>query len=448
MKNILIIAYYYPPKGGAGVQRTAKFANYLSKFGYKVHVLTVKENTAGLVDLSIYKEINNSITIYRTDIKETNLLNSIMNLMKRTTKNKNSSEKEQTNDYKLNLKSKIKDIFKTFFLNLYSLAFIPDDKKGWIQFAVDQGKKIIKENDIDLIFTTSAPYSTHIIGYKLVSNIKVKWVADFRDPWASNPFSNYNFVLQSIYNHLENKVVKKSNRIISVSKPIIEDFIKRYPNENNNKFVVIPNGYDEEDFAELDLEISKHNSKFTILYNGTLYGKRSPETILSVIESLIAKEKIDKNKIQIRFIGEIGNTYMRIIKYYSNKYPGVVVHKSYIPHKESLFELCKANALLLIIDEGRGSEGIYTGKLFEYIRVGKTILGVVPEGVAKDLIDETNTGYTALPSNEIEIENIIVRAYNDFINCSNTLLPNNDKIKEYSRENLTKKLIKEIESIL
>lgn len=118
-----------------------------------------------------------------------------------------------------------------------------------------------------------------------------------------------------------------------------------------------------------------------------------------------------------------------------------------MPHKESLIELCKANALLLIIDEGKGSEGIYTGKIFEYIRTGKTILGLVPNGVAKDLIEETSTGYTALPSDQSAIENIILKAYNDFIYKTKSLTPNLEVIKKYSRENLTKLLIEEIKKI-
>lgn len=445
MKKILIIAYYYPPKGGAGVQRTTKFANYLNKFGYDVHVLTVKKTSSGLVDLSLQEDINTNISVYRTDIKETNLLNNVLKIANKTVEPSAPIVKKD----KFNaMADKLKKVAKDSFLSLYSLRFIPDDKKGWIPFAVEQARKIIAEKNIDIIYTTSAPYSAHLIGLKLKNEFNLKWIADFRDPWASNPFSDYNFLIQNIYNHLEAKVVKSADRVISVSTPIIEDFIKRYPKEDKNKFVTIPNGYDERDFEKLNINASQGNTRFTILYNGTLYGKRSPEKLLAALDKLISLGAIDDKKIQLRFIGEIGSSYMGIVNFYKNKYKDIIIHKPYIPHSESLKELCGANALLLIIDEGKGSEGIYTGKIFEYIRTGKTILGLVPDGVAKDLIKETNTGYTAAPSSQKDIEYILTKAYNDYISDSNRIKPNFDIIQSYSRENLTKKLIEEINKII
>ena len=36
----LFVAFYFPPAGGGGVQRTLKFCKYLPEFGIEVHVLT------------------------------------------------------------------------------------------------------------------------------------------------------------------------------------------------------------------------------------------------------------------------------------------------------------------------------------------------------------------------------------------------------------------------
>ena len=177
-----------------------------------------------------------------------------------------------------------------------------------------------------------------------------------------------------------------------------------------------------------------------------LYGKRSPEKILKAIDNLIKKNKIDRNKFEIIFQGQIGKEHLGIINYYKELYPEVVSNKPQVEHGESLIELCRANALLLIIDEGPGSEGIYTGKIFEYIRTGKVILGIVPDGVAKKLILETGTGFTAYPSRIDEIEGIILKAYLIFLNKDKQISPNYSKIKNYSRKNLTRKLLDVMES--
>lgn len=438
--NILMVAYYYPPKGGGGVQRTLKFVKHLSKMGHNVHVITVKPDTNndnGSKSDNLLDNLNPYVHVYRTEIKEINFLKT---LTKAGSKPDVPAAAHSFSEF-IRVKKQFRSIVKKIILDLYNFRYVPDDKCGWINYAVDEGKKIIEGNKIDIIYTTSSPYTAHLIGYELAKASGIKWIADFRDPWASNQFVDFNFLIRRKHSVLEARVVKKADNVLSVSQPIINDFIRRYSNEDKDKFVVIPNGYDEEDFSSLSLNVSDDNYKFTIIYNGMIYGKRSPEKILMAIDNLIKKEKIDKDKIEIKFQGQIGNEHMGTIKYYEDMYPGIVKHGDQVSHEESLKELCRANALLLIIDEGPGSEGIYTGKIFEYIRSGKIILGIIPDGVAKDLINETGTGYTAHPSRIDEIEGIILKAYTNFVNKSLEFNPDFDKIENYSRENLTKKLV-------
>lgn len=432
--NILMIAYYYPPKGGGGVQRTLKFVKHLSRMGHTVHVLTVKEATEDIEDSSFFHNMNN-IYVHRTDIKE---IHSVNWLLKKGAKSGISQNRASN---KVGFKSGIRRTAKSLILNLINMRYIPDDKCGWINYAVKEGLNIIEDNKIDVIYSTSSPYSAHLIGYELADKSKIRWIADFRDPWASNQFINFNYIIKRKHKSLEAKVVNKADKVVSVSEPIINDFRMQYKNENKNKFVVIPNGYDEEDFIDLDLKASELNDRFTIVYNGMIYGKRSPEKVLMAIDNLIKKNKIDVNKVEILFHGKIGNEHIGIIKHYEDLYPEVIKHCGQTTHRESLQELCRANALLLLIDEGPGSSGIYTGKIFEYIRTGKIILGVVPDGVAKNLIADTKTGYTAYPSRIDEIEGIIFKAYIEFINNNKDFKPDYNKIQHYSRENLTKKLI-------
>jgi len=53
MNRVLIISYYWPPSGGAGVQRWLKFVKYLRDFKWEP-VLFVPENPE-------YPEIDNSL---------------------------------------------------------------------------------------------------------------------------------------------------------------------------------------------------------------------------------------------------------------------------------------------------------------------------------------------------------------------------------------------------
>ena len=41
-KSIGILAYYWPPAGGSGVQRWLRFSNHLCDLGWDVHVLHLR----------------------------------------------------------------------------------------------------------------------------------------------------------------------------------------------------------------------------------------------------------------------------------------------------------------------------------------------------------------------------------------------------------------------
>ncbi|MBL4938125.1 glycosyltransferase family 4 protein [Clostridium sp. YIM B02515] len=434
MRNILMIAYYYPPLGGAGVQRTLKFSKFLSKMGYNISVLTVLNDSNTIKDDSMTLEVIDGIKVYRA--KQGKYISLSSNISKNKESKLYIRHDNLSSDKSVNIK--IKNVIKNIFKKIYANINIPDDKISWRKDAVRLGLEIIHQNSIDIIYSTSGPYTSHLIAYELKRKTNLKWIADFRDQWVSNPFVKYMFIPKEINKYLERKVIEKSDRVISVSKPIIDDFINRYEKIDKNKFSVITNGYDEEDFNDYD--INKKIDKFIITYNGTIYGKRSPKNFLKAVDSLIIDHKIDKKNIIIQFVGQLGNDGKREIQEFVYKYNDKVELIEYLPHKQSIKQLERSSALLLIIEGGEGSEGIYTGKVFEYIRSGRFIIGIVPEGVAKNLIQETNTGMCCSPNSIKEIAEVINTAYKIWLNEGRPLNINWNEVKKYERENIAKQL--------
>ena len=447
MKNILIVAYFYPPLGGAGVQRTLKFAKFLEKFGYNVNVLTVNNEKGTIKDESLKKESTDGIKVFRAMQRENFIVNAIVNRNVTDVKTVKIDNKEETikEPSKITLKSKVKRKMKKYLLNAYRNMYIPDDKISWKKDAVELGMKIIQEEKIDIVYSTSAPYTGHLIAYELKQRSNVAWIADFRDQWVANPFVDYSAYGKRKNEKMEKMVIEKADSVISVSKPIIDDFIDRYKNQNIDKFKVITNGYDEEDFEAYSME--KIASKYIITYNGTLYGKRSPKNFLIAIDRLIENKKIKQSELLIRFVGQIGKDAQEDMKFFLSKYEDVIEFISYLPHKESLKKLEDSSASLLIIEAGEGSEGIYTGKIFEYIRSGRDVIGIVPSGVAKDLILQTNTGFCCHPEKIDEIEEVIYKSYNIWKGTEEKLDINWEEVKKYNRENLTRELMSIIESL-
>lgn len=447
MKNILIVAYFYPPLGGAGVQRTLKFAKFLKKFGYNVFVLTVNNEKGTIKDESLKLESTDGIKVFRALQRENFIINAIVNRNVtdvKVVKNDNKVPIE-TKTSEITLKSKVKRKIKKHLLNVYRNMYIPDDKISWKKDAINLGLKIIKEEKIDIIYSTSSPYTGHLIAYELKQKSNLSWIADFRDQWVANPFVDYSSYAKRKNEKMEKMVIKKADAVISVSKPIIDDFINRYKDQEVNKFKVITNGYDEEDFD--NFKMNEISPKYIITHNGTLYGKRSPKNFLIAIDKLIKDKKINRDELTIRFVGQIGKDAQEDIRFFLAKYDNIIEFISYLPHKESIKKLEESCATLLIIEAGEGSEGIYTGKIFEYIRSGRDVIGIVPNGVAKDLILDTNTGFCCHPEKVNEIEAVIYKSYSIWKGIEKKLDIHWEKVEKYNRENLTRELMGIIESL-
>ncbi len=65
MKKVLIITYYWPPSGGAGVQRWLKFIKYLPDFGWQPIVFTVKDGEYPVLDNGLEKEVPKEIEVHK-----------------------------------------------------------------------------------------------------------------------------------------------------------------------------------------------------------------------------------------------------------------------------------------------------------------------------------------------------------------------------------------------
>ena len=172
MKKVLIITYYWPPLGGAGVQRVLKFAKYLPEFGWQPIVLTVENGDAPVIDKSLFTDIPKECKIYKTKAFQP------YNIYKKFT-SKPADEKIPS-DVLIKKNNSLKEKLSNWIrLNV----FLPDAKVGWIPFAFKEGLKIINKENIALIFSSSPPHTVQLIAKKLAKKTGLKLIADLRDPW-------------------------------------------------------------------------------------------------------------------------------------------------------------------------------------------------------------------------------------------------------------------------
>jgi glycosyltransferase involved in cell wall biosynthesis len=359
-KRLLVVAYYFPPSGGAGVQRTSKFCKYLSRLGWDISVITAKEKNYQLIDKSLKVDVGNMDSIVR--VGGGSPLFFIRNFSDRL--------------YRL----------------MQGLLLLPDDQIFWAIRAYFRAKKAVKDDDITIIYTTSAPYSSHLVGYWLKKKQNVEWVADFRDEWVMGkkfmtPFHH------KINCALEARIVKTADKILTVNSDLGDYFKDTY--RVDKSISVIPNGFDREDFVKSGVE---NNDSSYIFYSGNLYAESIDA--FNVFARAFKKHTEADPSATLVVATQSDRVFKKILL--SN---GVLENNykilGYIEHSDLLRRMASSDALLLLSSRPR-MKGLMPSKFFEYIGSGRFILniGIDNSGVA-NFIRSNKIGVTALSEGDI-----------------------------------------------
>ncbi len=409
MKKVLMIAHQFPPMGGSGVQRTTKFVKYLRNFNWEPVVFTREVKNMPLKDSTLLKDIPQDVSIIRTSPWDFSELPTVFGLGGK--------------------------LFHRKFL-------IPDGERLWQLFGRNRAVQAVKTHKADLIYTTSAPYSDHLMGLYLKRRFPATpWIADFRDEWTNNPYildNPHNKLRTALEKRMEHNVLTHADYIITNTPIMLQNFVNMYP-FSRDKFFVIPNGYDEEDFKDLP-SITPSNEKFTITYTGLMYGRRKPDVFFEALRQLASNGQVARDRIQVNLIGNFKVDYMNSL-ISDFKLEDIVRLSPYMPHKQCIVELMKSDALLLIEGNGPGAEAFFTGKVFEYMNTGRPILAIIPaKGAAAQLVESTATGLVSDCSDINKTKMNLLGLYSDWLNKQSNFSPIWENIRKYERKVLTREL--------
>ena len=436
MNKVLILTYYWPPSGGAGVQRWLKFVKYMAEYGWEPIVYTAENGEMPVIDESLQKDVPEGTTILKTPIWEP------YTLYKRFIGRKKED--------KINA-SFLNENKKTGFTEKISVwirgnFFIPDARKFWIKPSINYLNEYILKHKINYVISSGPPHSMHLIALGLKKKFPdLKWVADFRDPWTNIDF--YEKLMLSKWadnkhHKQELSVLKNATSVLSIGQGMSDEFEEMYlkaGGKEENKFKVITNGFDEEDVSRE--EITK-DQKFSIAHIGTLVKDRNPTILWKVLSELIKENQAFKKQLEIKLVGKVDIYVKDQIAFY--KLNAFVKKIDYLPHDEVIKEQQRSRVLLLLVNNTKNAKGILTGKFFEYMSSGSPILAIGPtDGDLAAIIKETNSGLiSAFEDSESLKRNILAYFNGGYINR------NESAINRYSRKGLTKKLCELLESLV
>ena len=418
--KVLIITYYWPPAGGSGVQRWLKFVKYLQEYGIEPVVYTVDNIRYLTEDTTLLNEVPENIKVLKNSIWEpTDLL---------------FWKKKKFH------KSGISNVSKNSFLSfIRGNFFVPDPKVFWVKSSVKFLQEYLNLNKVDVVISTGPPHSMHLIAQKLHKKNKLKWIADFRDPWT-DLYYNKNFNERSFAKKknkiLETSVLKNADCVLTVSESLKKQF-----SINARRVEVITNGFDNEIGSSEDTILDE---MFTISYIGLLPKESNPKLLFKVLQELCSQNEDFKKDLKLNFIGDISDD-VRVEVLKSNLEENTIF-KGYVDHKKAIEYQNKSQVLLLLIPNIEKSKGILTGKLFEYLNAKRPILAIGPDdGDLAEIIKETDSGILIDFSNHEKLSSEILKFYHQYKKGS--LKVNSKNIAKYHRKELTKKLAFIIKSL-
>lgn len=433
-KKVLFCAYIFPPMAGSGIQRSLKFVKYLRKYGYEPIVVTVGENNQQLgKDETMLCELEEDITIIRVDndvfVPELYSLKQqqeIFNLYCGIVKSQ-----EWIDEYR----DKIKDCNNI-------CKVIPDDKIYWVNEVLKRLEYLIDMNEISIVYTTGDPFSTYILGYYLKQRYAIKWVQDYRDPWVSddyflNHYSPFYKETLHLQQALEKKLTLFSDAIIVTCEADKDNYVEKY-GVDINKIIKITNGYDEADFCSIPFN-TIINQKFTLCYSGVLYHERNPMGLLKIMNNLIREGLIDSSCIQWIFNGNVADIWKKEIK--KEDIFGIVKFNGYLNHAESIKLTMSSDLLIIFGEKENGAKIVVPGKIYEYMRMNRPILGLSAKGgVLDELLIESKSGENFEYEEDNNIGAYILEQYRKWKKGNIDYHTNMNVIQKYSREYTTKML--------
>jgi len=377
--KVLFVSYFSPPSGGVTIRRLLSLLKHLRK--YNVNEILITSKNPRYYAFEEEELIPENVSLYR--------INEIL-------LNKNK--------IKLNIKDQInKDsIILKIVRFFYNLVRYPDPQWLWIPRAVREGIKIVREEKPDVVIATQPPSTNLIVGFIISAFAKVLLILDWRDFWACAPYiervNPFHRLLDIL---LEKIIIARAVSIWCVTVPMKKMLKKRFP-KYKDRFVYIPNGYDEDDFKNAQ-RTRKDDGIIRLIHTGPITPVRDPSNFLDVLKEIIESGDF-KNKIEFHQFGYIHPKFTGL----KREFKDIMLVHNYISHNKVLTEI--ANADVGVCIAGKFSSDIvgFPHKAYEYLRVGLPVLAIAPENENYRWMRKNGLGVQADPDDKGEIRKAVL----------------------------------------
>jgi glycosyltransferase involved in cell wall biosynthesis len=395
LRKILFVSYHFPPIGGAAAQRPMQLVRHLPSYGYEPIVITGPGNTSGRwapSDPTLTGGLPSDVQVLRVQGPEP----------------AEAAGWRSRSERWLGAES--------------------DWARWWIDGVVDAASRAAE--DAELIYTVVSPYETVEACSRISLSRGVPWVADLGDPWALDDMAVYLTAL-----HRRHEVARMGRGLASagaivMSTPEAVHRVEAHLSGIRPRLLTaIPNGYDRADF-EGPPPARSSDDNLRIVHTGYLHTElgqgqhraaslrrvlgggsrgvdvltRSHVYLLEAVNRLLELQPDVGRRIEVHLAGVTTTTDEQI----AASCPAVRLH-GYLPHSESVSLLRGADLLFLPMQKlfGGRRSGNVPGKTYEYLASGRPILGAVPPGDARDLLERAGGAFVCEPDDVHGMERIL-----------------------------------------
>jgi hypothetical protein len=417
IRRVLVVAYVFPPAGGAGVQRVTKFVKYLPEFGWDCSVLTVANPSVPVFDETLAEDVPESTVIRLAKTLEPGY--ALKNAVSAGSGGADSTSRGRS--FKRLLKSAVRAAGNAMLQ--------PDAQILWYPGAIKEGLQLLNELKHDAIFVTAPPFSSFVTGAALSRRSGLPLIIDYRDEWGiSNQFqenrqkSSFSHGLQ---NRMQRKVLRQASAAIATtrrSSASIQDAVQRAG--GSATVSCIYNGYDAQDLVpsvtssdaasgnltdNLNPETNRlRDQKLRIAYVGTLWNLTSIEPIVAAIEKLAVADPEKAKRIELVVAGRRTGPQDEILDRLK-ALPCQLIREGYVEHKRAIEIMREADVQCLLLSDVPEAARVVPAKTFEYLALGRRILSVGPEGEVREILSEFPQAASFLPSDTVGIADYLSR---------------------------------------
>jgi glycosyltransferase involved in cell wall biosynthesis len=407
-QRVLMIAHHFPPAGGSGSNRALAFARYLPEYGWEPIVITLAEDWASNRDDDLLAQLPPNLRVIRTRSLESKPSRQDPPLLSRSflaayplqgrggtgssldrMKGSPSPRARGTGDIAFEGVVEtpsprargtghiaFEGVVETpsprargegrgegyarppnsLRAHIGHLKRFPDAHLGWLPFALAAARR----QDYDVAYSSSGPFTSHLIGLILKRSTKRPWVAELRDGWYRwnrAIFPDYPAWRDVLERRLEAAALRAADKVVLVTDRMADAFAVQYPDIPRDRFAVVSNGFDPVQFtASVSVEPSRG---WEVLHAGALYYGRSLAAFLEAARRLIEADADFARHFRLTLLGTLdprASSELRRSGLEAHVNAGAQVN-----HAAALAAMYAAGALLLVANTTPGAEATVPG---------------------------------------------------------------------------------------